>query len=183
VAISAALLFLWLGNPTTGAAESVTLESVGVRGGLSGPPLFDKNHPHEFQQYDLTATLGLPWKWDFANGWTLKTNLILSTGFLTSAGEINSISTVVPALTFGPRGDTFALTIGGGAALLSDHNWSHQSFGGAVQYVGSFGVSYQIYGAFGLRYWLQHYSNAARYGDGDRIRGAEMHLFEVTYRY
>jgi Lipid A 3-O-deacylase (PagL) len=182
---SACIVFIFVAllSPEVSVAEPVTLESVGLRGGLSGPPIFGKNHPKSFQQYDVTATLRFPWTWEFTNGYELRTNLVLSTGFLSSAGEMNSIVTVVPALTFGPHDDKFALTIGGGAAVLSDHNWSHQSFGGAVQYVATLGIRYQIHGPLGIRYWLQHYSDAAMYGDGDSSRGADMHLFEVTYRY
>ena len=117
------------------------------------------------------------------NEWELRTNLILSTGLLSVAGEINSIGTVVPALTFGPHDDKFALTLGGGGAVMSIPNWSHPSFGGAIKDVATVGISYRVYGSFGIRYWLQHYSQAAKYGDGNGGPSADMHLFEVTYHY
>jgi hypothetical protein len=179
------IIFLLIGLISPGASfsHSVTLESIGIRGGLSGPPLFGKNHPHQFQQYDVMATLGLPWKWEWDSGWQVRMNLIVSTGALRSAGETNFIGTVVPALTLGRHDERLALTIGGGAAFLSDHNWSGQNYGGAVQYVGTFGISSRIYGPIGIRYWLQHYSDATMYGSGDSSRGADMHLFEVNYRF
>jgi hypothetical protein len=165
------------------SAEFLSLDAVAIRGGLSGPPLFGKNHPHHFQQYDVSATLGLPWQWDLDQGWRLKTQLILSAGALISAGETNAIGTIVPALTFARQDERFAVTLGGGAAVLSDHNWSHQNYGGAVQYVGTLGLCLRLYGPIGIGYWLQHYSDASMYGDGDSSRGADMHLFELNYRF
>lgn len=165
------------------SAGLVSLDAVAIRGGVSGPPLFGKNHPYQFQQYDVSATLGLPWQWDLGHGWRLATQLIVSAGALRSAGETNAIGTIVPALRFERHDERFAVTLGGGAAILSDHNWSSQSYGGAVQYVATLGLSTRLYGPIGVGYWLQHYSDAAMYGDGDSSRGADMHLFEINYRF
>jgi hypothetical protein len=164
-------------------ADTLAFESVGLRGGFSGHSLFGENHPHGFQQHDVIATIGLPWKWYAVSGWGVSTKLIVSAGVLRSAGETNFIGTFLPAVAFGRQDEKITLTIGGGGALLSDYKWGNQNFGGTFQYVASVGVSSRIFGPVGIGYWLQHYSDAAMYGRGDSSRGADMHLFEVTYRY
>lgn len=165
------------------SAQLLTFESVGIRGGFSGSSLVGENHPHGFQQYDVIATVGLPWKWYSDTGWGVSTKLIMSTGVLRSAGETNFIGTLVPAVAFGRQDEKITLTIGGGGALLSDYKWGNQNFGGTFQFVASAGVSSRIFGPVGIGYWLQHYSDGTMYGHGESSRGVDMHLFEVTYRY
>lgn len=177
------LVFVWVLAQGISSAESLTLQSIGMRGGFSGQSLFGENHPHGFQQYDVVAMVGLPWKWYSDSGWGFSTKLIVSAGVLRSVGETNFIGTLIPALAFGRQDEKFALTIGGGGALLSDHQWGNQHFGGMFQYIATVGVSSRIYGPVGIGYWLQHYSDAAMYGTGESSRGADMHLIELNYRY
>lgn len=177
------VVLAWFLAVAVGAADELTLESIGIRGGFMGSSVFGEHHPHGFQQYDAVATVGLPWKWDSESGWGVSTKLIISAGVLRSVGEANVIGTVVPAVAFGRQDEKLTLTIGGGGALLSDHKWGRQNFGGAFQYIAAVGVSSRIFGPVGIGYWLQHYSDAAMYGRGGSSRGADMHLWEVAYRY
>ncbi len=165
------------------AGDAVRLESVGIRGGFSGPSLFGEDHPKVFHQYDVLGTIGLPWNWYSDAGWGVSTKVIVSTGVLRSWGETNFIGTIVPALTFGPRDEQVTLTLGGGGAILSDHKWGPQNFGGVFQYVAAVGLHSRVFGPMIIGYWLQHYSDAAMYGRGERSRGADMHLFELSYRF
>jgi hypothetical protein len=175
-------LALWLLLlPTLSVAADVSLMSVSVRYGLSGSSPIGEQTKIGFHQYDIAATFRLPWSWYHSSGWGVSSRLLLSGGVLTGANEANAIATVVPVVAFGRQDERFSIDIGGGGAVLSDHKFGAQNFGGPIQLVWTFGVNLGLFGPVGVGYHFQHYSDAALYGTD--ARGVDLHLFEVVYRF
>ena len=90
--------------------------SVSLRYGLSGSSPIGEQTQTDFHQYDVAATLRLPWQWYHSSGWGLSTRLVLSGGALTGANETNFIATAVPVVAFGCRDERFSIDMGGGGA-------------------------------------------------------------------
>lgn len=156
------------------------LESLVVRGGLSGGSPIGEEQQHDYTQWDLAVTARLPWEWEVGAGWMLKTRLLTSAGVLRGAQETNGVFTVVPLdVAFARKDDLFAIDMGVGAALLTDYKFGNQNFGGPIQFVWTWGVTSRFAGPFGAGYHFQHYSDATLYGSGSR--GVDLHLFELIY--
>ena len=159
----------------------VSLMSVGVRYGLSGSSPIGEQTETDFHQYDLAAAVRLPWQWYHSSGWGISTRVLVSSGVLQGGGETNFIGTVVPAVAFGRDDERISIDIGGGGALLSDHKFGAQNFGGPFQFVWAFGLNLGLFGPLGAGYHFQHYSDATLYGHDSR--GVDLHMFELVYRY
>ena len=159
----------------------VSIMSVGVRYGLSGSSPIGEQTETDFHQYDLAAAVRLPWQWDHASGWGISTRIVVRRGVLQGAGETNFLATVVPTVAFGRDDERFSIDVGGGGALLSDHKFGAQNFGGPFQFVWTFGVNLGLVGPFGVGYHFQHYSDATLYGRDSR--GVDLHMFDLVYRY
>lgn len=175
----ALILFPWL--PSRAISGEVSLMSVSLRYGLSGSSPIGEQTQTDFHQYDVAATLRLPWQWYHSSGWGLSTRLVLSGGALIGANETNLIATAVPVVAFGSRDERFSIDMGGGGALLSDYKFGAQNFGGPFQFVWTFGVNLGLFGPVGVAYHFQHYSDATIYGHDSR--GVDLHLFEIGYRF
>lgn len=165
---------------TISSAADIRLESLAVRGGVSGSSPIGEEQQVNFQQADLAVTARLPWEWEIGSGWVLGTRMLASAGMLRGAREISGIVTFVPLnVTFGRKDALFSIDMGGGGALLSDYKFGEQNFGGPFQFVWTFGATSRFAGPFGAGYHFQHYSDATIYGSGSR--GVDLHLFEVIY--
>jgi hypothetical protein len=162
-------------------AGDISLMAVGLRYGLSGSSPIGEQTQTDFHQYDVAATLRLPWQWFHSSGWGLSTRLLVSGGALNGAHETNLIATAVPVLAFGRNDDKFSVDMGGGGALLSDHKFGVQNFGGPFQFVWTFGANLGLIGPLGISYHFQHYSDATLYGHDSR--GVDLHMFELAYRF
>ncbi len=173
----ALVLFLF---PALCLGDEISLMSVGVRYGLSGSSPIGEQTETDFHQYDLAATIRLPWHWYNSSGWGVSTRVMVSGGALQGAGETNFVGTVVPTVAFGRKDERISIDIGGGGALLSDHKFGAQNFGGPFQFVWSFGLNVGLLGPLGVGYHFQHYSDATLYGHDSR--GVDLHLFELAYR-
>jgi hypothetical protein len=175
------ILVLVLLAPPPSHAEETRWESVGVRGGANGDRVvLGARETESFQQYELAATLGLPWSLYSESGWGVGTKLMTSFGALTGAGDTAILATLVPALTFGLRDSLLAVDVGVGGALLSRHEFGRQDLGGPFQFVFTVGITVPIYRSLGIGYRLHHISDAGIYGDG---QGVDVHLLELTYRF
>lgn len=167
-------------DSSTSAAADIRLESLAVRGGLSGSSPIGEEHQVNFQQADLAVTTRLPWEWQIGSGLVLGTRMLASAGMLRGAQETGGIVTFVPLnVTFGRKDELFSLDMGVGGALFSDHKFGEQNFGGPFQFVWTFGATSRFAGPFGAGYHFQHYSDATIYGSDSR--GVDLHLFEIIY--
>jgi len=71
--------------------------------------------------------------------------------------------------------------LGAGLALLDQHAYTRQDFGGALQFALTLGVATPLYKRLGLGYRFMHYSDGGAYGS--EATGADMHMIELTYRF
>jgi len=91
------------------------------------------------------------------------------------------ITTFGPGLTVRKPSWRLAVDVGGGVALLSDYLYGRQDLGGPLQFVGEVGISmdlgWNLIG--GLRF--HHMSDASIYGN--KNRGIDLYMFELSYRF
>lgn len=177
----ACVVWLWIvGVGSLGWAGEFRLESLAVRGGVSGISPLEEEQKYYFRQADLVLTARLPWERDLGTDWVLGTKLLTSGGVLNAAQETNGIFTLVPVdVLIGRKDGLLSFDMGIGGALLTDHKYGVQNFGGAFQFVWTFGVTSRFLGPLGLGYHFQHYSDATLYGS--HSRGGDFHLFELIY--
>lgn len=177
----ACIVWLWIvGAGSFGWAGEFRLESLAVRGGFSGISPLEEEQKYYFQQADLALTARLPWERDLGTSWVLATRLLVSGGVLHAAQETNGVFTLVPLdVMIGRKDGLLSFDMGVGGAVLTDHKYGIQNFGGPFQLVWTFGATSRLIGPLGLGYHFQHYSDAMIYGH--RTRGADLHLFELIY--
>ena len=174
-------LALFLLVPCLSQAEEIRLNSIGVRGGVSGSSPIGKKETQYFQEYDVMANWSFPWEWYSESGWGVGTRLMASVGAVTASGDTVFISTVVPGFVFGKKDGWLSLEVGGGGALLSQHHFDHQNMGGNFQFVWDTAVRAKVYRGVGVGYWFHHMSDATLYGHNGR--GFDLHMIEVSYRF
>jgi len=167
------LLLLSIFLPHPGSAEETDWIAAGFRAGLSAT---DQNE--DFEQYEMFATHGLPWGWQLTAGWSLSTNINLSAGALRGGGETGFIGLVGPSITLSMFQDLIMLDGGISAALLSEHKFGQENFGGPIQFVSHVGIRFKLGGNLGVGYRFQHMSNASIY---NRNPGLELHMLELSY--
>jgi hypothetical protein len=166
--------------PSPSIAGHLALESLQLRGGLSGGSPLGEEQTEKFYQGDSALTARLPWEWEVGSGWLFRTRALGSAGVLRGAQDTAGIFTVVPLdLAFGRKDGLVTIDMGGGVALLTRQTFGMQDFGGPFQFVWTFGITSRFAGPFGLGYHFQHYSDATLYGS--QSRGTDLHLFEVIY--
>lgn len=175
-----ALAFLFL-VPCLSQAEEIRLNSIGVRGGVSGSSPIGEKETEYFQEYDVMVNWSLPWEWHSMSGWGVGTRLMGSVGAMTVQGDTAFISTVVPGFVFGKNDGRLSLEVGGGGALLSQHRFAQQDMGGMFQLVWDVALRAKVYEGIGVGYWFHHLSDATLYGHNSR--GADLHMIEASYRF
>ena len=179
LAVVGLMCSLFVSSPSQ--AEEIRLNSIGVRGGVSGSSPIGKKETEYFQQYDVMADWSMPWEWYSASGWGVGTRLMGTVGAVTAAGDTALVTTLIPGFVFGKKDGWLSLELGGGGALFSQHRFANQSLGGTFQFVWDTGVRAKVYGGLGLGYWFHHTSDASLYGSD--ARGFDLHMIEISYRF
>ncbi|MCS6294411.1 MAG: acyloxyacyl hydrolase [Nitrospira sp.] len=174
-------LVIFLVIPPLIQAEEIHLESIGLRGGVSGSSPIGKKETQYFKEYDLMANWSLPWGWYSESGWGLGTRLMGSVGALEASEDTAFIATIVPGVVFGKKDGWISLEVGGGFALLSQHHFANQDMGGAFQFVWDTALRAKVYRGIGVGYWFHHLSDATLYGNDGR--GFDLHMIELSYRF
>jgi lipid A 3-O-deacylase PagL len=165
-------------NPSAGAGE-LRLEYLSLRGGFTGY-VIGSYQPAYFNQADVALAARLPWEKEIGDNWILGTRVLFSAGALFGDHETPGIFTLEPFYAlFGRKDGLISIDIGAGGALVTQHKFEHQNFGGAFQFVWTFGATSRFAGPFGAGYHFQHFSDAGMYGSD--ARGVDMHLFELIY--
>ena len=166
--------------PLPGSAADLELLSVGIRARVGEKRVLGEEQPDSFREYDVIASLQLPWESYFCSGWGVSTRLLASAGVLRGADKTALVASVIPVLAFG-RQDGFLFDTGAGVAILSRHRYAQQDLGGHLQFALTAGISIPLYRRLGLGYRYLHYSDAGVYG-ADTI-GTDFHMVEVSYRF
>jgi hypothetical protein len=163
------------------AATNLDLLSVGVRARVGEKRVLGKEAPESFRAYDIVASFRLPWQRYSPSGWGVGTRLLTSAGVLQGAGKTALVVSAIPVLAFGSQDGRFTFDFGAGLALISEHRYAQQDFGGPLQGALTFGAGIPLYRQLGVGYRFQHYSDAGAYGP-DSI-GVDFHMVEFTYRF
>lgn len=174
------VLFYALLAPGPGCSEEMRLQSLSLRGRISGATLLGEQQPEQFQEIDLAAYITLPWQSYAESGWGIGTRLMASAGLLRGAGETGLVVSLVPCLALGSADGRWTLDAGAGIALLSRSKFGTQDYGGPFQFALTLGAGFPLYKQLGLGYRFLHYSDAGVNG-GDTI-GADFHMIEFSYR-
>lgn len=153
----------------------------GVRASFSNEDVIGKVQTESFHEYDLWATLRLPWQRYGESGWGVATRLLGSAGMLRGGGQSALALSVLPVLAIGTENRRFTLDFGAGFALLSRSQFGSQEFGGLLQGALTLGLHVPLFRRTGIGYRFMHYSDAGLYGH-DTI-GADLHTVELSYRF
>jgi hypothetical protein len=175
------VLVLFLLAPCLSQAQEVRLNSIGVRGGVSGGSPIGELETQYFQEYDVMANWSMPWERYSASGWGVGTRLMGSVGAVTASGDTAFVTTLVPGFVFGKKGSWLSIELGGGGALFSQHHYAHQDMGGTFQFVWDTALRAKVYGGIGVGYWFHHLSDASLYGH--EAHGFDLHMLEISYRF
>jgi Lipid A 3-O-deacylase (PagL) len=164
------------------AADELRPLNVALRAGVTGPPVLGGEALEHFQQYDVSFTAGLPWSWYSESGWGVGTRLMTSVGALYGGGDTAFLTTLVPGFFVGPRDSVLSFDLGGGAALLSRHEFGSQDFGGNFQFVLTFGLTLPVPFTknLGVGYRFHHMSDWGLYHSA---KGVDVHMLEITYKF
>ena len=119
------LVLLSILSPQLGDANETNWVAIGLRAGLS-----TADSEEDFEQYELFATYGLPWRWKLTSGWSLSTRINLSAGALRSGDDTGFIGSTGPSITLSMVQDRIQLDGGISAALLSEYKFGQENFGG-----------------------------------------------------
>ncbi len=173
--------FLILMCSEIGWSKDVELVGLGVRAGMNfknaGLPPGEKE---DFEQFDVFAVMGLPWRWESPSGWDARARLGGSAGALRGAGDTGFITTLTggPALTIPSW--RLILDAGVGGALISKWHFGRQDIGGPFQFIAHAGVGVQLPWNLVVGWRFHHMSDAAIYG---KSRGVDFHMIELSYAF
>jgi hypothetical protein len=157
------------------------LLSVGVRAQVWEQRVLGKEQPESFNEYDLVAAVRLPWDGPSFWGFEVNTRLLGSVGALQGADKTAFVATAIPALAFIRRDVPITVEFGAGLALISEHRYGDQEYGGPLQFALTFSVGVPVYKRVAIAYRFMHYSDAGAYGT--ETIGADLHMIEVTYNF
>lgn len=174
-------MFLVVLFPWPCQAEGIHLESLGIRGGVSGNSPIGEKESENFQEYDVMANWLMPWDWYSRSGWGVATRVMTSMGGLKSNGDTSFIATLVPGFIFGKKDGWLSLEVGGGGGLLSQYQFATQNMGGTFQFVWDMALRADVYKGIGVGYWFHHLSDASLYGSD--AHGVDLHMIELSYRF
>lgn len=169
------LMLLSIFWPQPGRAEETGWVAVGFRAGLSAT---DGNE--DFEQYELFATYGLPWSWGLTDTSFVSARICLSAGALRGRGKTGLIGSAGPTIALSMFNGVIFLDGGVSAALLSEHQFGQENFGGPIQFVSHVGIGFKLGGNLRVGYRFQHMSNASIY---NRNPGLELHVLELGYLF
>jgi Lipid A 3-O-deacylase (PagL) len=168
--------------PSPSQAEDVhSLVSIGVRARIGGERVLGEEQPEAFREYDVVASIRLPWERYYPSGWGVGTRLLASAGLLQGAEDKAFVFSLIPVLAVGSQDGRFVLDFGVGGAWLSRHTFEKQDYGGHFQFALTAGIGVPLYGQFGVGYRFLHYSDAGIHGKN--TIGADFHMVEFVYRF
>lgn len=176
-----ALLALCVLAPWSSSAADLDLLSMGVRVQVGERRVLGEEQTDTFRENDLVASFGLPWAGPSLSGWDVRARLLASVGVLDGPDKSALVASAIPVLAFVMRDAQLVVDLGVGLALLSEHRYEQQDYGGPLQFALTLGVGVPVAQRVGLGYRFLHYSDAGAYGP-DTI-GADFHMVEMMYRY
>jgi hypothetical protein len=180
-ALTAAALAMCIAVPESGGAADLDLVNAGVRWRVGGKRVLGQVQPEAFREWDVWAGIRLPWEEYGASGWGAGTRLLASAGAMQGAESTALVLSVLPVIALGSRDGRWNFDLGAGVAVISQHRFSQQDFGGPLQFALTAGASVPLYRRVGVGYRFMHYSDAGGYGM--HTIGADFHMIEFIYRF
>jgi hypothetical protein len=157
------------------------LLSIGVRAQVWDQTVLGKDQPEAFDEYDVMATLLMPWAGRAWSGGEMSARLLASAGVVRGADDTAFVASAIPALAFTHRKVPVTIDLGAGLALFSQYRFGDQDFGGPLQFALTVGIGIPVYRKVGIGYRFLHYSDAGLYGS--QTVGADFHMIELSYGF
>ena len=162
-------------------AKDFGITGLGIRGGMNikdgGLPPTEKE---DFQQYDIFATMQLPWIFGESPSPNLSLQLMGSAGALRGDGETGFISTLTTGFAYYNPEWRLLLDMGVGVALISQYKFGRQDIGGPFQFIAHGGGGFEVFKKTIIGYRFHHMSDATIYGNS---RGVDLHMIELRYLF
>jgi hypothetical protein len=135
-----------------------------------------------FNQYDLYASYGLPWSWQWGRAILVDTNVTADVGILDGGGERGVAGSLGFEFVFGSSGGNLPLELRAGSALtlLSRHEYGDEDLGGPLQFTHHISLYYWFLENLSAVARLQHMSNAGIYSENP---GLNMVMLALVYRF
>lgn len=172
-------LAAWM--PVCGIASDYEVLSASIQTRIGEQTILGEKSPDSFSEHDLRATLRTPLEHRLLPQLTVGARLLGSVGLFEGPGTTALVVSAVPLLAFGTPDGRFTFDGGIGLAVLSEHRYEKQDFGGHVQAALTVGLEGPLYRRLGVGYRYMHYSDAGAYGP-DTV-GADLHMLGLSYRF
>ena len=135
-----------------------------------------------FHQYDLLASYGLPWSWQWGRAVQVDTRLTTVLGVLEGGGDAGLEASLGFEFVFGrASGDgPFQLRAGSALTLLSEDEFGDEDFGGPLQFTHHISLHYWFLQNLSAVARVQHMSNGGIY---DENPGLNMIMLALVYLF
>lgn len=170
-----------MGMPLPVQATGPELLNIGVRARIGERRVLGEQQPESFRALDLSAQWRLPGHRAGPSDWHFGTRLIASAGLMRGAGKTALVVAATPVLVLASADGRYTIDAGLGLALLSEHRYAQQDYGGPLQASLTFGVALPLVRRLGVGYRFVHYSDAGAYGPG--TIGADFHMIELIHHF
>jgi hypothetical protein len=169
----AAMIFI---HPVNTMAGRSSWEA-GLRAGSSF-----SDDEESFNQYDLFASYGLPWSWQWGRAIQVDTNLTTSVGVIDGGGQSGWVGSLGFEFVFSGASGNHPLELRAGSALtlISDHEYGDEDLGGPMQFTHHISLYYWFLKNLSVLACVQHMSNAGIY---DENPGVNMIMLAMVYRF
>lgn len=151
--------------------------TVGAQGGWSY-----NDDEESFNQYDVVANYGLPWRWRWGRRVQVDTKLTTAAGVLKGGGDSGWVGSLGFQFVFSPAQGHGPLELRAGSALtlLSREKFGDEDFGGPVQFTHHIRLHYRLLENLNASVGVQHMSNAGLYEDNP---GLNMVMLGLSYQF
>lgn len=136
----------------------------------------------DFDQYDLSVSMALPWQRSYDSGWLLHADVEGLIGVLTLDGDTAVKPSIMPSLILTSPGKRIDFLAGlGFGVMLGDTEFSDDhDLGGPFFLQGQVGFRVHLTDKFFTGYRYYHQSNAGIYSSNDSVN---LHQVEIGYRF
>ena len=158
-----------------GMADGMHLESSGIRGGFSA-----KGSKLSFYQTEAFVDWNLPWRWEPAFGFRLRTKLDVSAGWMNGRGDHAFVGSLGPELSLGWKGFPLRLDMGTSPTILTRDEFGHTDVGTPFQFTTHAQLMLDLGKRITVGYRYQHMSN----GNLSKSNpGVNMQMISFGYRF
>jgi hypothetical protein len=135
-----------------------------------------------FSQYDLFASYGLPWSWQWGQAVQVDTNLTTVLGVLDGGGDTGMAASLGFEFVFGSAAGRCPFELRAGSALtyLGKERFGDEDFGGPFQFTHHISLYYWFLQNLSVVARVQHMSNGGMYHENP---GLNMAVLALVYLF